>query len=55
MLETGNFQALFSNSSTLADLRKLCQTSFEALQDKTIALNHHKKINKYLIIIMIYN
>lgn len=47
-METGNFQALFSNSTTLADLRKLCQTLFEALQDKTIAFNHQKKTNKYL-------
>ncbi|XP_001946800.1 coiled-coil domain-containing protein 149 [Acyrthosiphon pisum] len=48
ILETGNLQALFSNSTTLADLRKLCQTLFEALQDKTIALNHQKKTNKIL-------
>lgn len=47
ILETGNFQALFSNNTTLADLRKLCQTLFEALQDKTLALNHQKKTNKY--------
>lgn len=47
ILENGNIQALFSNSTTLADLRKLCQTLFEALQDKTIALNHQKKTNKY--------
>jgi len=51
ILETGNLQALFSNSTTLADLRKLCQTLFEALQDKTIALNHQKKTNKYCYII----
>ncbi|XP_022171171.1 coiled-coil domain-containing protein 149 isoform X2 [Myzus persicae] len=48
ILETGNLQALFSNNTTLADLRKLCQTLFEALQDKTIALNHQKKTNKIL-------
>ncbi|XP_027845675.1 coiled-coil domain-containing protein 149 [Aphis gossypii] len=48
ILETGNLQALFSNSTTLADLRKLCQTLFEALQDKSIALNHQKKTNKVL-------
>ncbi|XP_025199573.1 coiled-coil domain-containing protein 149 [Melanaphis sacchari] len=48
ILETGNLQALFSNSTTLADLRKLCQTLFEALQDKNIALNHQKKTNKVL-------
>lgn len=47
ILESGNFQALFSNSTTLADLRKLCHTLFEALQDKTIALSHQKKTNKY--------
>lgn len=46
ILETGNFQGLFSNSTTLADIRKLCQTLFEELQDKTIALNHQKKTNK---------
>jgi len=49
ILETGNFQALFSNNTTIADLRKLCQTLFEALQDKTTALNHQKKTNKYTI------
>ncbi|XP_050430255.1 coiled-coil domain-containing protein 149 [Adelges cooleyi] len=48
ILESGNLQALFSNSTTLADMRKLCQTLFEALQDKTLALNHQKKTNKIL-------
>jgi len=52
ILETGNLQALFSNNTTLADLRKLCQTLFEALQDKTIAFNHQKKTNKYCYIIL---
>ncbi|VVC34858.1 Coiled-coil domain-containing protein 149-A [Cinara cedri] len=48
ILETGNFQALFSNNTTISELRKLCQTLFEALQDKIIALNHQKKTNKIL-------
>ncbi|XP_050527661.1 coiled-coil domain-containing protein 149 isoform X2 [Daktulosphaira vitifoliae] len=48
ILESGNLQTLFSNDSTLAELRKLCQTLFETLQDQILAFNHQKKTNKIL-------
>lgn len=46
ILESGNLQTLFSNNSTLDDLRKLCQTLFETVQDQILAFDHQKKTNQ---------
>lgn len=35
-------------SAALSDLRSLCSALLEALNDKTLALVHQKKANKYV-------
>jgi Uncharacterized coiled-coil protein (DUF2353) len=48
LLENGTVEDLPLQAATIADLKSLCLTLLDNLNDKSLALSHQKKTNKWV-------